>query len=98
MNMITIIVIIKVKEGNMDKAIEIIKKVVPKIREDEPGLVNYIPYKIKGAKNKNTIIFYEQYKDKIALTEHMTKLPENLKELFPLLDGSLETKNCIKII
>lgn len=96
--MITILATIKVKDGKMDDAVEALKEVVPKIREDEPGLVDYAAYRVKGAKNKNTIIFYEQYEDKAALTEHMTKLPENLKKLFPLIEGSLKTKECIEII
>ena len=46
--MITLIASVKVKDGNMEKAIEVLKKLVPKVRESEPGCLEYIPHTVKG--------------------------------------------------
>lgn len=95
---ITIIATIKVKEGNMEKAKEVLKEVVPKIKEKEPGLLEYIPHTVKGRKDKNTIIFYEKYEDKDALNKHMANLGKSLAELMPLLEPGMDAKTCFEIL
>lgn len=82
----------------MDEAIELLKEIVPKVRESESGCIAYIPHTIKGAKNKNTIIFYEKYEDKTALNVHSANLPKNFEKLFPLIDGKMDIKTCTEII
>ena len=94
----TQIAFIKIREGKMDEAIEILKEVVPKVRESEPGTKIYIPYTVKGQKDKNTIVFYEVYENKKALDEHMAKLPQILGKMFPLLEGAPDLKICTEII
>lgn len=94
--MITLIATIKVKEGKMDKAIEVLKEAVPKIKDSEPGCLNYVPHTVKGL--DNTIIFYEKYKDKEALKEHNKNLPKSLAKLLPLLQPGMDVKTCFEIL
>ena len=96
--MITLIATLTIKEGKMEEAIEILKEIVPKVKESEPGCKTYIPHTVKGKKNKNSIIFYEVYEDKNALNTHSTNLPKSLGKLFPLLDGGMDIKTCTPII
>jgi len=93
---ITLIATIKVKEGKMDEAIEVLKKVVPKIKASEPGCLEYIPHTVKGS--KETIIFYEKYADDKALKEHMANLGKNMAELGPLLVPGMDLKTCFEIL
>lgn len=96
--MITLIATLTIKEGKMDEAIEILKELVPKVKESEPGCKAYIPHTIKGKKNKNSIIFYEVYEDKNALNTHSANLPKSLGKLFPLLEGGMDVKTCTNIL
>ena len=73
---ITIIATIKVKEGKMEEAIEVLKEVVPQIKASEPGLLEYIPHTVKGSKEKETIIFYEKYADDKDCARFMENLSE----------------------
>ena len=64
----TVIATLKVKEGKMGSALEVLREIVPKIRAAEPGIVSYVPHSVEGSKkDKNTIIFYEKYADNSAL-------------------------------
>ena len=96
--MITIIATLQIKDGKIDEAIKLLKEIVPKIRESEEGLKTYIPHTVKGSKNKNKIVFYEQYVDKDALNLHSAFLPEHFKKIFPLLEGGMDIKQCKEII
>ncbi len=96
--MITLIASVKVKDGNMEKAIEVLKELVPKVRESEPGCLEYIPHTVKGSKFKNTILFYEKYRDDEALKVHMANLPKNMAEFSPLLEPGMDVKTCISIL
>ncbi len=97
--MISLIATIHVKNGNMEKAIEVLKEIVPKIRESESGCLEYIPHTVKGEEFKNTIIFYEKYADEEALKLHMANLGKNMEKFAPLLEpGRPELKTCFEII
>ena len=96
--MVTIIATFKVKEGKMEEVIKVLKDIVPKVKESEPGALEYIPHTVKGRKDKNTIIFYEKYKDEEALKTHMTNLTKTLADLLPLLEPGADTKTCYEII
>jgi quinol monooxygenase YgiN len=95
---ITIIATIKVKEGKMDEAKEVLKKVGPKIKASEPGTLEWIPHTVKGPKEKDTIIFYEKYTDSKALKEHMANLGKNMAELGPYLVPGMDLKTCFESI
>ena len=95
---ITIIAIIKVKEGKMDDAKAALKEIVPKIKAAEPGLLEYIPHTVKGRKEKNTIIFYEKYADDDALKAHMANLGKNMAPLQAFLEPGMDMKTCSEII
>ena len=95
---ITIIATVKVKEGNMEAAIEALKEIVPKIKASEPGLLEYKPHTVKGPKEKNTIIFYEKYEDDKALKIHMANLGKNMAKLTPLLEPGMDMKTCFEIL
>ena len=96
--MLTLIASVEVKDGNMEKAKEVLKELVPKIKESEPGLLEYIPHTIKGSKFKNTIIFYEKYRDDEALKIHMANLAKNMEKFTPLLSPGMDLKTCYEII
>ncbi|MFX1274082.1 MAG: putative quinol monooxygenase [Promethearchaeota archaeon] len=95
---ITIIAKIKVKEGKMEDAKVILKEIVPKVLNSEPGCLAYIPHEVKGTKNKNTILFYEKYKDKEAFNIHNQNLTKNMEPLMPLLEPGMEIFQCTEII
>ncbi|MFX1419081.1 MAG: putative quinol monooxygenase [Promethearchaeota archaeon] len=93
---ITLIATVRVKNGNMEKAIEVLKEIVPKIKDSEPGCLQYIPHTIKG--EENSIIFYEVYTDSDALKQHNKNLGNNMVKLGPLLEPGIDIKICHKII
>jgi len=95
--MVTVIASVEVKDGSMEKAKEVLKEIVRKVKESEPGTLEYIPHTVKGSKFKNTILFYEVYKDKEAMNLHMTNLAKNMKEFSPLLSPGMDLKTCYKI-
>jgi quinol monooxygenase YgiN len=80
---ITLIATVKVREGNMEQAKEVLKKLVPKIKESEPGTLEYIPHTVR--EDPNLIVFYEKYTDGEALKAHSANLGKNMAEFGPLL-------------
>jgi quinol monooxygenase YgiN len=94
--MITLIATIKVKEGKMEDAIEVLKEIASSVKELEPGCLEWIPHKVKG--KKNMIMFYEKYKDKEALKEHSNNVPKTLGKLVPLLEPGMDVKTCFEIL
>ena len=96
--MVTIIASVKVKDGNMEKAKEVLKEIVRKVKESEPGTLEYIPHTVKGSKFKNTILFYEKYKDGEAMKLHMANLPKTMAEFSPLLEPGMDIKNLDEIV
>ncbi len=82
----------------MEEAKEVLKNLVPKIKEAEPGLIEYIPHTVKGRKDKNTIIFYEKYRDSDALKKHTQNLGKSLADLMPLLEPGMDLKTCFEIV
>ncbi|MFX1569393.1 MAG: putative quinol monooxygenase [Promethearchaeota archaeon] len=93
---LTLIATVRVKNGNMEEAIEALKEIVPKIKESEPGCLQYIPHTIKG--DENSIIFYEVYTDSDALKEHNKNLGKNMAKLSPLLEPGMDLKICREIL
>lgn len=96
--MLTLIASVEVKDGNMEKAIEVLKEIVPKVKESEPGCLEYIPHTVKGSKFKNTILFYEKYRDDEALKIHMANLAKNMEKFSPLLEPGMDLKTCFSIL
>lgn len=88
----------KVKEGMMEEAIEALKEIVPKVRESEPGCLQYVALTVKGRKNKNTIIFYENYKDDEAVKTHNNNVGTTLAKLLPLCVPGVDLKTCFEVI
>jgi len=96
--MVTIIATIKVKEGKIDEAIEVLKEIVPQIKASEPGTLEYIPHTVAGRKFKNTIIFYEKYESEEAMKTHMANLAKSTVKLVPLLEPGMDLKTCFEIV
>ena len=94
--MITLIAKLTVKAGKMDEAKAVLKEVVPRIREAEPGCLEYIPHTVRG--EDNTLLFYEKYSDKDALKAHSANLAKSLEKLFPLLEPGMDVKTCYSIL
>ncbi|MFX1442362.1 MAG: putative quinol monooxygenase [Promethearchaeota archaeon] len=88
----------KVKEGMLEEAIEALKEIVPKVRETDPGCLYYAAHTVKGRKNKNTIIFFEKYKDEEAVKEHNNNVGTTLAKLLPLCEPGVDLKTCFEII
>ncbi|MHA1804939.1 MAG: putative quinol monooxygenase [Promethearchaeota archaeon] len=93
--MLTIIATVKVREGKMEQAIEVLKEVVPKIKASEPGTLEYIPHIVEG---KNEIIFYEKYEDDKAFKTHSKSLATSLANFLPLLEPGMDLKRCKEIL
>ncbi len=93
--MITLIATLKVKEGKMDEAIALLKEIAPKVKETEPGCLEYTPHRVKG--DDNAIIFYEKYRDKEALKAHSANIGNTLGKLLPLLEPGMDIKTCFEI-
>jgi quinol monooxygenase YgiN len=93
---ITLIVTVKVNAGKMDEAVEVLREIVPKIKEAEPGCLVYIPHRVRG--EDNTIIFYEKYRDQEALKVHSSNVPKSLEKLLPLLEPGMDIKTCYEIV
>ena len=96
--MLTVIATVKVKDGFMEKAIEVLKEIAVKVKESEPGTLEYIPHTVKGSKFKNTILFYEKYKDGEAMKLHMANLGKTMEKFSPLLEPGMDLKTCFEII
>jgi len=94
--MITLIATLKVKDGMMEDAINVLKEIVPKIKENEPGCLEYIPHTVRN--DEKTLIFYEKYRDKDALKLHSANIVKSLERLLPLLDPGMDIKTCYEII
>ena len=93
--MITLIATLKAKEGKMDEAVSKFKAAVTQIKKTEPKCLEYIVHSIKGEDNK--IIVYEKYADQEAVDLHAKNLPENLKEVLPLVEPDIDIKTCVDI-
>lgn len=96
--MVTIIAAVQVKEGKMEEAKEVLKEIVAKIKETEPGCLEYIPHTVKGRKEKNTILFYEKYEDEAALKLHMANLGKNMAKFTPLIEPGMDMKTCTEVL
>jgi quinol monooxygenase YgiN len=94
--MITLIATLKVKEGKMGEVIKVLREIVPKIKEAEPGCLVYIPHTVRG--EEKTIIFYEKYRDEEALKVHSSNASKSLEKLIPLLEPGMDIKTCYEII
>ena len=94
---ITLIATLKVREDKMEEAIEVLKEVVPKVKEAESGCLEYIPHTVKGEGLENTIIFYEKYESEEALKFHSKNLRKTAVNLAPLLAPGRDIKTCVEI-
>ncbi len=96
--MYTVIATLKVKEGKMDEAIQILKEDIPQLLKNEPGCLAYIPHTVKGEGNSATIMMYEKYADKDAFKLHSANLMSSMGRLFALLEPQMDIKTCTEII
>ncbi len=94
--MITLIAKLSFKQGKIEEVVALLKEIVPRIRESEPGCLEYIPHTVKG--EENTIIFYEKYRDKDALKAQSANLPGNFEKIFPLMEPGMDIKTCFSIL
>ena len=96
--MVSLIATFTVKEGKMEEAVEVLKLIVPKIKESEPGCLTYIPHTIRGRKNKNSIVFYEKYIDDEAMKVHTDNIAKSLADFLPLCEPGADVKTCFEIV
>jgi len=62
-----LVVRMKAKEGEEDRAVELARELAEASRE-EPGCEAYVP--CRDPEDARTFLFYEQYRDKAAFEEH----------------------------
>ncbi len=96
--MYTVIATLKVREGKMDEAVQVLKEDVPKLMKNEPGCLAYIPHRVKGEGNGTTLVIYEKYADKDALKLHSANLASSMGRLLGLLDPQMDIKTCTEIL
>lgn len=96
--MYTVIATLKVKEGKMDEAIQVLKEDVPKLMKNEPGCLAYVPHRVKGEGNGSAIIIYEKYTDKDAFKLHSANLMTSMARLLALLEPQMDIKTCTEIL
>jgi quinol monooxygenase YgiN len=96
--MVTVIAEVKVKEGKMEEAKEVLKEIVFNIKESEAGTLEYIPHVIAGKDHENKILFYEKYENAEAMKLHMAKLGKTTAKLIPLLEPGMNVKTCFEIL
>ncbi|MCE5263954.1 MAG: antibiotic biosynthesis monooxygenase [Deltaproteobacteria bacterium] len=96
--MYTVIATLKVREGKMDDAVQVLKEDVPKLMKNEPGCLAYIPHLVKGEGNGTTLVIYEKYADKDALKLHSANLGASMGRLLALLDPQMDIKTCTEIL
>jgi len=95
--MVTLIATLKIKEGKMSEALEILKEMVRNIKASEPGTLEYIPHTVQGKDLENTIIFYEKYESEEAMKLHSKNLSKTAIKLAPLLAPERDIKVCREI-
>ncbi|MFX0029274.1 MAG: putative quinol monooxygenase [Candidatus Hermodarchaeota archaeon] len=78
---ISIIATVKILEGKMEEAKAALRRIVPKIKESEPGTIEYSPFTVKD--KPNIIVFIEKYADEAALKAHGANLRKNMAEFNP---------------
>ncbi|MFW9821450.1 MAG: putative quinol monooxygenase [Candidatus Thorarchaeota archaeon] len=78
---ITLIATVKIQDGKMEEAKAALRKIVPKVKESEPGTLEYTPHTVR--EDPNVIIFVERYKDEDALKAHGANLGKNMAEFAP---------------
>ena len=96
--MVCLIATFTVKEGKMEEAVKVLKQIVPKIKESEPGCLIYTPHTIRGRKNKNSIVFYEKYVDDEAMKAHTDNIAKTLTDFLPLCEPGADVKTCFEIV
>ena len=93
---VRIVAEMKIKEGKMEEAKEILKEVAKIVLANEPGTLEYTVHTVR--KEDNTIIFIETYKDGDALKAHSANLGKNMAKFGPLLEPrTTKIKTCFPI-
>jgi quinol monooxygenase YgiN len=93
---ITIVAEMKIKEGKMEEAKEVLKEIAKTVKANEPGTLEYTPHTVR--KEDNTIIFVEKYVDGDAIKAHSANLGKNMAKFAPLLEpGTTKIKTCFPI-
>jgi quinol monooxygenase YgiN len=96
--MYTVIATLRVKEGKMEEALQVLKEDVPKMMKNEPGCLAYVPHRVKGEGNGAIIMIYEKYADKDALKLHSANLMTSMGRLLALLEPQMEIRTCMEIL
>ena len=83
----TIIATLKIKDGKLAEALDILKAHAAWIKDNEPGTTHYFVHVINGT---NKICVYERYESKDAFNIHGKNLVEKAGALMALIDGGLD--------
>jgi quinol monooxygenase YgiN len=89
--MITLMGYVIVREGKMEEALLLVKELVTKVKETEPGTIAYSTYTSKAEGNENKIFFYETFEDEEAYQINKTNLSSFRERFGPIFDMSKNT-------
>ena len=93
---ITNVATVKIREGMMEEAKKVLIEVVKKVKETEPGTLEYTPHTVRN--EDNTIIFIEKDTDEDAFKAHRANLGKNMIKFLPFMEpGPPITKICYPI-
>jgi len=87
--MVVITATLRAKSGKEDELIAVMKELVAKVRDNEPGNLDYTFHRKKG--DESLFMVYEMYKDGEAMQAHMSAahFQEAAKKFGDLLEGGL---------
>jgi len=81
---IRLVASMKIKEGKMEEAKEMLKEIAKSVVANEPGTLEYNIHTVKGADNE--IIFIEKYKDGDSLKAHSKNLGKTMAKFMGLVE------------
>jgi len=87
--MVVITATMRAKEGKEDELIGLMKDLVEKVKQNEPGALEYSFHQSK--RDPNLFMVYEKYKDGEAMQAHMSSshFQEAGKKLSEVVEGGL---------
>jgi len=90
--MLTVVAVMKAKEGKEKEVEEAVRSLVPNVQKEEGTLVYAVH---KGRKTPGKFLFYEKYRDKDALNAHGST--PHFAEFFGKIAALLESDPSIEV-
>ncbi len=91
---ITVVAKIKAKAGNEAEVEQAFRKMIGKVRANEPGTLQYVLH--RSTQDPTQFLFYEVYQDQASFDSHGKT--EHMKELGGSLGGKLDGRPQLDIV